>query len=573
MLGCSGMGSMRRAAGIAAAAMLALMAVLMFASAWNDSLTFDEVPHLAAGYSYLLKADYRFNPEHPPLMKDLGALPLLFMRLRAPWTDKSWTEDSNGEWAFGEKLVFSNDAAAITRAAKAPMILFTIALGGLIFWWTRKRFGDGVSLLALFFYTFSPTFLAHGRLVTNDVGAAAGFFIGTIVFLHFLKNPSWPNVLLAGLALGFAFMTKFSTFALAPIVLVLAVIWALLEEPGTRLRNIRRYLGGAIVVLLVAAFTIYAVYLLHIWNYPPERQSADALQASRAYEMHGITRDLVLWASGIRGLRPWAEYAQGLLMSYRRAEHGGTPFFFGDVSGAAGSEIYFPAVYLLKEPLALHVLTLLALAFIIRRGLVPVWTRARLREHFAEFAFAAVVISYWAVSMRSTLHIGVRHILPTLPFIYVLVAIGIAGAAQLRSFRMVVIVLLAWQAVSVLRVHPSYLAYFNEMGGGPGGGWQYVTDSNFDWGQDLKRLAQFVDQRGISEISLDYFGASDTAYYLKSKVKNLSGCTEPAKGWVAVSATQYTESRRKPECDYRRWLPMEKLDTKVGYSIFVFHVN
>src|SRR5579863_6406355 len=112
MLGSSGMGSMRRAAGIAAAAMLALMGILMFASAWNDSLTFDEVPHLAAGYSYLLKADYRFNPEHPPLMKDLGALPLLFMRLRAPWTDKSWTEDTNGEWAFGEKLIFSNDADA-----------------------------------------------------------------------------------------------------------------------------------------------------------------------------------------------------------------------------------------------------------------------------------------------------------------------------------------------------------------------------------------------------------------------------------------------------------------------------
>ena len=74
--------------------------------------------------------------------------------------------------------------------------------------------------------------------------------------------------------------------------------------------------------------------------------------------------------------------------------------------------------------------------------------------------------------------------------------------------------LIAWQSVTVLRVHPSYLAYFNEIAGGPDGGWRYVTDSNLDWGQDLKRLSEFVEERGISEIHLDYFGTADPAYYL-----------------------------------------------------------
>ena len=53
--------------------------------------------------------------------------------------------------------------------------------------------------------------------------------------------------------------------------------------------------------------------------------------------------------------------------------------------------------------------------------------------------------------------------------------------------------LLLWQGVSVVRVYPSFLAYFNEVIDGPDGGARYVVDSNLDWGQDLRRLGTFVE--------------------------------------------------------------------------------
>ena len=120
----------------AAIAMLALMGVLMFASAWNDTVTFDEEPHIGAGYAYLRKADARLNPEHPPLMKDLAAFPLLFLHLRAPWDDKRWIEGQFEEWTFGQELLFNSgaDPDLVMRAARAPIILFTVAFGWLIFW-------------------------------------------------------------------------------------------------------------------------------------------------------------------------------------------------------------------------------------------------------------------------------------------------------------------------------------------------------------------------------------------------------------------------------------------------------
>lgn len=624
----------------AALAMLLLVAVLMFSSARNDAIIVDEDPHIGAGYSYLKKGDYRLNPEHPPLMKDLGALPLLFMNLNEPWDHKSWATDINGQWEFGRKLIFNsdNDADAITRAAKAPMIVLTVLLGAFIFWWTRKNFGNAAGLLTLFLYAFSPTFLAHGRFVTTDVGATAGFFLGMIAFLRFLKAPTKKNIVLTGLAMGFAFLTKFSTFELVPIALILLLGWTLAcGESGARIRFFLGYLGKTIVVFFIAYLVIYPVYLHHTWNYPPERQKTDTefilasfqiralgkasgfmeshrILPQHADEIRDFPKNLVIWASDKSVLRPWAEYFLGLLMVFQRSAGGNTTYFLGGVSGA-GSRIYFPFMYLVKEPLALHVLSLIALAWVLARVKRPDCRREWLKNHFIEFAFLVIIAFYWWASIRSILNIGVRHILPTFPFVYVLVSAEVvklykkiysssnpalyksAGASRsipygnfstdstsslqassrrnmaLWGFRMILAALLGWQAFSVLRVHPSYLAYFNEFAGGPDGGYRYVTDSNLDWGQDLKRLAQFFEERNIPEIHLDYFGWADPAYYLKEKYRWLSSSSEPRKGWVAVSATFYQGSREEPEHDYRRWLPTEKLVAKIGYSIFVFHLE
>ncbi|MBI3933392.1 MAG: glycosyltransferase family 39 protein [Acidobacteria bacterium] len=583
----------------AAAALLVLMAVLMYASSRNDSITTDELPHVAAGYSYLVKADYRLNPEHPPLMKDLAAFPLLFMNLRAPWDDKSWTQETNGQWGFGSLLIFGNNADAITQAAKSPMILFTVALGWVIFWWTRKQFGDSPALLALFFYAFSPTFLAHGRLVTTDVGAAAGYFIGAIAFLRFLRTPTKWNVALAGLAMAFAFLAKYSTFGLAPIAILLAVAWPLVHEPlGSRLRGVLRSLQLTICVFGIALLAIYPVYLHHTWNFPPEQQRK---YAELGIGVRGELKYAVHWASDKPVLRPWAEYLFGPIYVVQRSDLDKNSRYFWGQFYNTGVPLYFPFVYLVKEPLPLHILTIIVLIFALARIRRTLWRREWMETHFTELAFLVVIGAYWAAAIYSNLNIGVRHILPTFPFVYVLVASGITvlyrrvqgrpeigqpnpehrveptptAAPRRRTWaiRLILGALLAWQAITVLRVHPSYLAYFNELAGGPDGGWRYVVDSNIDWGQDMKRLAAFVEQRGIPEIHLDFFGSAEPVYYLKEKVWGISSCSEPLKGWVAVSVMWYQHSREKPECDYRRWLPMEKLASKIGYSIFVFHIE
>lgn len=622
----------------ASLAALAVMGGLMFASIKNDSIIIDEDPHIGAGYSYLEKGDYRINPEHPPMMKDIGASPLLWMGLNAPWNNKSWTTDINGQWEFGRALIFGNgnDADAITQAAKKPMIVFTLLLGLALWLWTKSQFGPITALLVTLLYAFSPTFIAHGRFVTTDVGASAGFFIATIAYLRFLKKPSALNIVLAGFALGFAFLAKFSTFMLVLDFFVLTLIWIFAQktpsmakiEPPDHVHmpftpqpdhdpseehqghDVPKYsfsfwpmMLKFVAVVIVAYIAIYPIYWHHTRNYPPERQKNDTQFILSSYSIgilnkiggimdsKGILpqystyvkefpKNIVIWAADKKLLKPYSEYFLGLLMVFQRSAGGNTTFFLGNVTNS-GSVWYFPIVYALKEPLAMHALTLIALIFFFTTIKRPPCRREWIKNHIVEISFIVVMAVYWGASMKSILNIGVRHVLPTFIFIYILAILGIVRLyGYISKWRRAQIALtaataalLVWQIVSVVSVYPSFLAYFNEAAGGPDGGYKYAVDSNLDWGQDLKRLGQFVDQNGIKEISVDYFGWADPAYYLHDKIRPLSSSDGPRKGWVAVSASFYQGSMQDPAHDYHNWLPIDKAVAKIGHSIFVWNVQ
>lgn len=346
---------------VTAAILLATMAALMLTSIRDDVITMDERSHIGAGYSYLTRADYRLNREHPPLMKDLAAVGLVFRNLKVPWDHPSWTDGN--QWDFGGTLLYESgqNPDRVTRAARIPMILFTLGLGGAIYWWTGRRFGGGAGLIALALYTFSPTFLAHGRLVTTDVGAAAGILFGTLCYVRFLRSPTFQNALFAGLVMGLAFLAKFSTSLLVVTTVALTVIWVMaVERPEGQFKVWCRYMALAGCVLAIASVVVYVVYLHHTWNYP--RRAEDVMDASS--RAPGVSlKALAAWAVDTRVLRPWGHFLVGLERALGRVREGQRPFFLG-VYRKSSTASYFPVLYLVKEPLALHVLTLVALLFV-----------------------------------------------------------------------------------------------------------------------------------------------------------------------------------------------------------------
>jgi hypothetical protein len=120
----------------------------------------------------------------------------------------------------------------------------------------------------------------------------------------------------------------------------------------------------------------------------------------------------------------------------------------------------------------------------------------------------------FAAMTQARINIGVRHVLPVYPLLFVLAArVATIRLGPAWLMPLLVTLSLALAAASALRVAPHQLAYFNELVGGPARGHRYLSDSNLDWGQDLKRLGAFMDREGVPILYLSYFGTAPPAYY------------------------------------------------------------
>jgi len=594
---------------ILASFLLILVFFLALFSMKDDSLTMDEVAHLPAGYSYLTQKDYRLNPEHPPLLKDLASFPLLFIKeIKFPHKIKDWAEDVNGQWGFGYHFLYQmgNPAEKMIFWGRIPMILLLIICGFFIFKLGKEFFGPKVALLSLFFFSFSPTFLAHGRLVTTDVGAAFGVVLATLYFLKALKNPTKKNIILAGISLGIAQLLKFSLILLLPLFVFLGIVFALVFK---KWKVPLKVLGFSFLIWILI---VWIVYSYHTFNYPPERQLRDTqfllstfsggpstikescLSPKSIEKLKRCPAEIVIWASDKPLIRALSHYGLGLLMVFQRASGGHTTYFLGEVS-AAGWKSYFPFVYLIKEPLAFHILTILVLIYFALKMREPFYKRTFgrlknfIKENFESFSMICFILLYWAVSLKSHLNIGVRHLLPVFPFTMILVSRGVISALEnfkgkIKKISLVVLaILLFWQATSVLKIFPHFLAYANEIVGGANNLYLYTVNSNLDWGQDLKRLKRWVDKMGIEKIYLDYFGGGDAKYYLKEKFLPWWGTRDPSElkesAYLAVSATFLQGGRGLPHpgfdqpWGYYLWLNNYQPLEKIGYSIFVFLIE
>jgi len=571
---------------IIAAVLLIFVFVICVFSMKDDSLTMDELAHIPAGYSYLVKQDMRLNPEHPPLVKDLAALPLLFIRnIKFPDNIKAWTTDTNGQWDFGSYFFYKtgNPVSKIIFFARIPMVLLLLLLGLLIFKLTKKKFGNEAGLLSLFLFSLSPTFLAHGRLVTTDIGAAFGAMLATFCFVKALKEPKAANVIIAGIAFGMAETLKFSLILLVPLFIFFALISLL------RKTKVLQALKTTILVFFIGCLLIYPVYLFHTLNYPKTRQIADIKVYLKDYPE--IVKRVVLFNARRDALRPYAQYLTGLLMTFQRAAGGNTTYFMGEVNNE-GWRTYFPIIYFIKETLAFHIFTLIAVISVLielnREKLKNPLKKFKeyLLDHFEEFASLCFIALYVLASLSSKLNLGIRHLLPIFPFIIFLIAGTISKLLKepyLKSKYVILGGLLLFQMASVLMVFPSFLSYFNEFVGGADKGYIYATDSNLDWGQDLKRLEKWTEKNNIRKIYIDYFGGGDPKYYLKEKFSSWWGDRNknelPKGSYLAVSLTLLQGGRGVPakgfkgETGYYNWLNNFTPVANIGHSIFVYKIE
>lgn len=587
-----------------ALALLLLMGAVAITSVNKKSISTDEAPHITAGYSYLKFQDFRINPEHPPLIKDIAAFPLIFQDINFPLDHPAWTTMVNAQWDLGPQFLYrsGNDPDRIIFWGRIGPILLTLLFGWLLFLWSRGLFGSKWAIFTLSLFVFSPTIMAHGRLVTTDIAAAFAFFIAIYAYVKLLKKPSLKNLLIAGVAFAIAQLLKFSLVLLLGFLPAITLLWILLNREAI-LKNIFIWAGRFIVILGITALVILPVYQFHVANYPVEKQIDDIEHILQSNTKLPALTDALVWMADKPILRAYAQYALGVSMVFMRVAGGNTTYFLGEVSNQAWLH-YFPVAFGLKVPIALLIFSLISFGAINSRQFTRFKNsgfinsvkelRHKMLTDFDEVAMLLFFIFYWVVSMTGNLNIGVRHLLPTFPFLYLLItgqlSRWVRGRPQIYAENMlsslkqrvgyyasaikklsIIAVLLLWYIFSFSGIYPHFLAYFNEFAGGPDNGYKYIVDSNLDWGQDLRGLVKFVDEKNIDQIKVDYFGGSDVKYYLGDRAEIWHADNGPTTGWLAVSATFLQTSRGYPWASYE-WLDEYEPVAKIGWSIFVYNI-
>jgi len=179
-------------------------------------------------------------------------------------------------------------------------------------------------------------------------------------------------------------------------------------------------------------------------------------------------------------------------------------YFMGEIY-RDGRLAYFPIAFALKTPLGTQLLLLLGVAAVV-------WNKVQVRDEVALVGVIAIAAFVFGVAVAGNFNIGLRHILPAYPVVFVLAGASAAWVVTARG-RWLVMILLVWVGAARLWIHPHYLSYFNEIIGGPTQGHKYLADSNIDWGQDLKRLASYAKGHPGETIKLAYFGSADPTRY------------------------------------------------------------
>jgi len=229
---------------------------------------------------------------------------------------------------------------------------------------------------------------------------------------------------------------------------------------------------------------------------------------------------------------------------------------------------YFPVAFLVKTPTGVLAGCAIAAYFLWRR---------RGDAHSNRLLIACLALPpvvYFTLSLFSSFNIGVRHILPIYPFLYVLLAWSLLRHDRVlnkATGRIAAIVALC-VAVESISVYPHYLPFFNWASGGPRNGSRYLLDSNIDWGQDLANLGDFIKKRGVSPICTALFTAAPVEYYgIVGRDLNVTGIPEgaghlPCAVAVSVNLLQGLYNSPNKFAALRKREPL----ARIGNSIYVY---
>ncbi len=347
----------------------------------------------------------------------------------------------------------------------------------------------------------------------------------------FFEKEEMKYLIFCGISIGFALSTKFTGIVLMPLILLSLII------PEKKFIK-KEYIKHFFLYLLLLPFFILLL----------------------TYRFYGFSNFIL-------GLKQ---------IIFETTERGHISYLNGKFS-IKGWRYYFLFAFFYKTPVPVIIIVLISffISFKIEK-----------KERF----LLIPALIYFIFSSLSKKQIGIRYILPVYALLYIYSGRLSNYCKKIRVKDLVKKIIFGtfifWFIFSSLKIHPHYLAYFNEIAGGPDNGWKHLIDSNIDWGQDLKGLKKYLQKEGNPELMLNYFGSilPETyglkyepflypffIVYVPEKNYNFNSAF-PEKEYLAISVNHLVGLPYK-DPEIFNWLKEIKPETKVGYSIFVYDIT
>jgi hypothetical protein len=476
---------------------LAIGIVLLFfaqcvRTAKTDSVSWDESQHLYSGWLLWKHADYGYNPEVPPLLKMWFAIPLLHRDIvQPPYTGSDF---KNEGFVLGQRFLKANGIDRTLIPARLMAALLSALLAITIFVAAQEMFGQKAGLFALALFCFDPNFLAHGGFVTTDIGASLTLLLSVYCFYRVLKRPSAGRIIILGITVGMTFTAKFTGILILPMfVLILALdLWNRRSDEAVRDR-VRPLIVSVLAASFLGLLIIWAIYGFR-YAARPVNLSLKPVTNEYLQELTSpFSRSVMFWVSA-HHLLPEA-YIYGLADTKISASSLPS-YLFGHLTHRA-SRWYYPAALAIKSTLPFLILLLIAVIALISK-------RWRVGREVIVLTVPPAVL--FLIASTSDIGIGFRHLMPIFPMLYILIAGCVVHLGrQNRKLAYVFGMLLLWQIVEPTIARPGLLAYGNEAWGGPSKTHLYLSDSNTDWGQQLRYVKSYLGDHGNEPCYFAYF--------------------------------------------------------------------
>lgn len=457
------------------------------------SVTHDEYWHLPVGILNLNTLDFDYEPLNPPLTRIVAAS-------TAHWATPNCYQGrlsiENDSTVYGLSFLrFMGDRHhASYVGGRAGNLGFSLITGIILTVWAWQWWGRAVACVTALLWCTEPTVLAHASLVTPDAGLTCMTIAVWYSFWCYCQCPKIERVVICGVLLGLAQLTKFTAIVLVPLICVAWLIWWLRQPRVTTNATTRIRLGWHPLLLVGMCLVILNFGYLCGETF------------STLNQVHPQSKTVRNWVQRVPLLaRIPLPFPKAYLVGLDAQKHvmeSRHPVYLDGVWSEKGFRFYFLWALWYKLPHVWQVLCLLA-------GIRLVWDKGdgSLRR---QLTFVMIpLLTLLGIASLSGMQLGVRYVLPIYPFLCLLAASVFAatGHAIVKRWQPRLLVAVLLLAPLSLRFQPQHLAYFNELAGGVSGGAEHLLDSNLDWGQDLLELKAYLEKHANQRWRVAYFGS------------------------------------------------------------------